>query len=75
MNPAIKYVIVPQTPKLLQRKTLNFFLSSIRIGGKSINFGDKKIKKRNFHKNKKTFKIDDIDVNKILVSLKKNQVV
>ena len=33
-----------------------------------MSFGDKKIKKSNFYKNKKTFKIDDIDVNKILVS-------
>ena len=33
-----------------------------------INFDDKKIKKREFYnKNKKTFNIDDIDVNKILV--------
>ena len=35
---------------------------------KNINFGDKKIKKSDFYKNKKAFKIDDIDVNKILVS-------
>ena len=33
-----------------------------------MNFGDKKIKRSKFYKNKKTFKIDDIDVNKILVS-------
>ena len=38
--------------------------------GKSVNFGDKKINKSNFYKNKKQFKIDDIDVNKILVSKK-----
>ena len=35
---------------------------------KSVNFGDKRIKKRDFYKNKKVTKIDDIDVNKILVS-------
>ena len=35
---------------------------------KNINFGEKKIKKSDFYKNKKAFKIDDIDVNKILVS-------
>ena len=35
----------------------------------SINFNDKKIKKSDFYiKNKKIFSIDDIDVNKILVS-------
>ena len=35
---------------------------------KSVNFGDKRIKKSDFYKNKKVTKIDDIDVNKILVS-------
>ena len=35
---------------------------------KNVNFGDKKIKKSNFYKNKKVIKIDDIDVNKKLVS-------
>ena len=37
---------------------------------KSINFDDKKINKSNFYKNKIIFKIDDIDVNKIIVSKK-----
>ena len=44
--------------------------ASIRMSGKNINFDDKKIKKSNFYKNKKLFNIDDIDVNKILVSKK-----
>ena len=35
---------------------------------KNVNFGDKKIKKISFCKNKKEIKIDDIDVYKILVS-------
>ena len=35
---------------------------------KNLNFGDKKIKKSNFYKNKKVIKIDDTDANKILVS-------
>ena len=35
---------------------------------KNVNFGDKKITKSDFYKNKKVTKIDDIDVNKILVS-------
>ena len=39
---------------------------------KNINFGDKKIKKSDFYKNKKTTKTDDIDVNKILVSKKES---
>ena len=38
------------------------------MSGKSLSFGDKRIKKSNFYKNKKMFKTDDIDVNKILVS-------
>ena len=35
-----------------------------------INFNDEKIKKSDFYKNKKIFNIDNIDVNKILVSKK-----
>ena len=49
-----------------------FFSQSIRISGKSINFGDKKINKSNFFKNKKPFEIDDIDIDKILVSKKES---
>ena len=30
------------------------------MSGKGVNFGDKKINKINFYKNKKLFKIDDI---------------
>ena len=33
------------------------------MSGKSVNFGDKKINKSNFYKNKKLFKIEDIDIN------------
>ena len=43
------------------------------MSGKSIKFGDKEIKKSSFYKNKKSFKAEDIDVNKILVSLKKEK--
>ena len=39
------------------------------MNGKNINFDNKNIKKSNFYnKNKKIFNMDDIDVNKILVS-------
>ena len=38
------------------------------MSGKSINFDDEKINKSSFYKSKKLFKIDNIDVNKILVS-------
>ena len=37
---------------------------------KNLNFGDKKIKKSDFYKNKKVTKVDDVDVDKILVSKK-----
>ena len=38
--------------------------------GNSINFNDKKNKKCDFYKNKKTFNINDIDVNNMLISKK-----
>ena len=37
-------------------------------------FQNKKINKSNFYRNKKLFKIDDVDINKILVT-KKNHMV
>ena len=40
------------------------------MSGKNINFDDKKIRKSDFYKNKKINKIDDTDVNNILVSKK-----
>ena len=42
------------------------------MSGKSINFDDKKINKSNFHKNKKLFSFNDIDINKMLVSKKES---
>ena len=42
------------------------------MSGKSISFNDKKINKSNFYKNKKLFNINDLDVNKILVSKKES---
>ena len=35
---------------------------------KTINFGDKKINRKDFYNNKKQFNIEDIDINKILIS-------
>ena len=35
---------------------------------KTINFGDKKISKKDSYNNKKEFNIEDIDINKILIS-------
>ena len=40
------------------------------MSGKSINFDDIKVTKSSFYKNKKLFSLNDIDVNKILVSNK-----
>ena len=37
---------------------------------KNIKFGYEKVNQSNFYKNKKPFKVEDIDVNKILVSKK-----
>ena len=40
------------------------------MSGKNINFDEKRINISNFYENKKIFKIDGIDVNKILVPKK-----
>ena len=37
---------------------------------KSIKFGYEKVKKSNFYRNRKLFKMEDIDINKILVPKK-----
>ena len=42
------------------------------MSGKRINFYDKNINKSSFYKNKKLFSLNDIDVNKILVSKKES---
>ena len=42
------------------------------MSGKIINVDDKKINKSNFYKNKKLFSLNDIDVNKIIVSKKES---
>ena len=58
-RPIIKYEITPETPKLLLKNYL--FFSQYKNEWESMNFGDKNIKKSNIYKNKKQFKIDDID--------------
>ena len=65
-RPTVKHVITPCTPEIIIKKF--YFFSSIRTSKKNVDFGDKIIKKSGFYKNKKAIKIDDIDVNKILVS-------
>ena len=49
-----------------------FVSPNIRMSGKNIIFGDKKINKNSFHKNKKLFNIYEIEVDKMLISKKKN---
>ena len=57
--------------QIIIKKIYVFSSQSIRMSGNSINFDNKKIKKGDFYKkNKIIFNIDDIDVNKILVSKK-----
>ena len=51
-------------------KKILTFLFSPTIRKSNINFDYKKISKSNFYKNKKLFKIDDINVDKILVPKK-----
>ena len=53
-------------------KKFLLFFTVYKNERKNINFENKNIKKRDFYnKNKKIFNVDDIDVNKILVSKKK----
>ena len=54
--------------RIIIEKTLLFISPSVRTSGQNVNFENKKIKKSNFYNNKKVTKIDDIDVNKILIS-------
>ena len=61
-----------QDTQTITKNFCTFFLPSIRMSGKSINFDDTKIDKSNFYKNKKIFNIYDLDVNKILVSKKES---
>ena len=42
----------------------------LNASGKNINFDENRVNKSEFYKNKKLFNIDNIDVNKILISKK-----
>ena len=50
------------------KKNYFFSLRYIKISEKTISFRDKKVNKKDFYSNKKQFNIDDIDINKILIS-------
>ena len=62
------------TTKLLYKKIFTFFSNKYKNQWKEHKFWRQKINKRNFYKNKKLFKIEDIDINNMLVS-KKNHMV
>ena len=57
---------------IIKTKFAFFFSPSIRISGKNIIFNDKKISKSDFYKNKKLSRMENIDVNKILISKKES---
>ena len=50
------------------KKILLFFFTIYKISKKTINFGDKKINRKDFYNNKKQSNIKDIDTNKIFIS-------
>ena len=54
--------------QIIIKKIYFFSLHNIRISRSSLNFNNEKILKSDFYKHKKIFNIDNIDVNKILVS-------
>ena len=56
------------TPNYCKKIFLLFFFTWYKTGGKEIDFKDKKIYKKDFYKNKKLFRINYIDINKILFS-------
>ena len=56
--------------QIIIKKIYFFSLHNIRISRSSLNFNNEKILKSDFYKHKKIFNIDNIDVNKILVSIK-----
>ena len=64
-------MITVRIPKIIINFFLLFSLMYIRMGGKSVSFDDKKIKRSDFYKNKKVFQIDNIEANKTLVSKEK----
>ena len=63
----MKYEIAPSIPGLLEKK-ISFFFTKYKNEWKEHKFWRQKNQKSDFHKNKKVTKIDDTDVNQILVS-------
>ena len=60
--------------KIYYKKFLFFFFRIYENEWKEYKFNDKNIRKSDFYKNKKINKIDDIDVNNILVSKKESYI-
>ena len=67
------YISCYSTPQINIKNFYFFSLSYIKMSENVINFGDKKINKKDFYNNKKQFDIKDIDINKILIS--KNRII
>ena len=67
----VNFISLDWTLSIAIKNFLHFcYLTSLRLSGKSINFDDKKINKSNFYNNKKLISLNDIDVNKLVVSKK-----
>ena len=71
-TPALNNNLNARYLELLLKSCYTFFSPSIGTSGKNIFCNDKKIKKSNFMKSKKPSKIDEVDVDKILVSKRKS---
>ena len=68
LRPTVKYAITLCTPKIIIKKCYLFFHRDKHNFTLNSNVGDKETKKSRFYKSKKVIKIDDTDINKILVS-------
>ena len=68
LRPTVKYAITLCTPKIIIKKCYLFFDRDKHNFTLNSNVGDKETKKSRFYKSKKVIKIDDTDINKILVS-------
>ena len=64
----IRYVIIPQIPKLLQKKIYIVFFIQYKNEWKEHKFWRQEDQEKRFLQKQKAFKIDDIEVNKIVLS-------
>ena len=66
----LKYYLFTRYAHIYKKDFYNFYSHIIKINRKNRNCDDKKINKSNFYRNERLFNIDDIDIDKILVSKK-----